>query len=126
MHKPAAANGFSLVEVMVAMIILTVGMLAMAASSGYIAAEINNATWNTQRSMAREQIVEQLKATPFDSVLTTTAPQQVGRYSMTWQVAQIGAALKQVQVVASGPGYRMGRGTRSTVVDTIVVSVVRP
>ena len=126
MNQSAKANGFSLVEVMVAMIVLAVGILAMAASTGYISAEIRNASWNTQRSMAREQIIEQLKATPFDSVLATTAPQIVGRFSMTWQVLPVGATLKQVQLITSGPGYRMGQGTRSTVIDTVVVSMARP
>ena len=85
----ANANGFSLVEVVIATVVLSIGMLAMAASTGYVAAEIRNATMNSQRAAAREQVVEQLRASVFDNVATTTTPLNVGRYRMTWTVTSI-------------------------------------
>ncbi len=124
--KNPNANGFSLIEVTIATVVLALGMLAMAASTGYVAAEIRNATWNTQRSAAREQIVEELRSTPFNNVLTSTAARSIGRYNMTWTVVTVSQHLKRVSVMASGPAYRMGRGPLSIVTDTFVVNVGRP
>jgi prepilin-type N-terminal cleavage/methylation domain-containing protein len=127
MKQPNAnANGFTLVEVMVAVVVLAVGMLAMAASTGYISAEIRSSTWNTQRTMAREQVIEQIRATPFDNISTSGSATVIGRYSMTWVVASVNNNLKTVQVIASGPAYRLGKGAKSTVVDTVAVRVSRP
>ncbi len=122
----ANANGFTLVEVMVATVVLAVGMLAMAASTGYISSEIRNSSWNTQRALAREQVVEQLRATPFDNIVTNSSGAVVGRYSMTWVVASVNTNLKTVRVISSGPAYRVGQGAKSTVVDTVTVQVSRP
>ena len=125
MDGNAKANGFSLVEVVVAMMVLRAGMLAMAGSTGYIAAEIRNATWNTQRAFARNQVVEQLRSIPFDSVMTSSTATPIGRYNMTWVSTSVNNNLKTVQVIASGSAYRKG-ASRTIVVDTLVVNIVRP
>ena len=125
-HANANANGFTLVEVMVAVVVLAVGMLAMAASTGYMSSEIRNASWNTQRTMAREQIIEQLRGTPFDNIATNSTAQAVGRFNMTWTVTSPNNFLKQIVIIASGPAYRIGRGARTNVVDSVFVSVARP
>ena len=120
------ANGFTLVEIMVATVVLAVGMLAMAASTGYISSEIRNASWNTQRVMAREEVIERLRALPFDTVATNATAVAVGRYNMTWTVSSITPNLKGVVVIASGPAYRIGRGARTNVVDSVSVTLLRP
>ena len=125
MEQNGKANGFSLVEVVVAMMVLTVGMLAMAASTGYMSAEIRNATWNTQRAFARNQTIEQLRSIPFDSVVTSSGT--VGNFTMRWVPTTVNNNLKTVVVIASGPGYRMGtRATKQTIVDSVVVNIARP
>ena len=55
-------GGFSLVEVVVAILVLSFGLLAMAASTGYVATQLKSTTWDTQRNLARQQVIEQLKA----------------------------------------------------------------
>jgi len=122
------ANGFTLVEIMVAVVVLAVGMLAMAASTGYISAEVRNSTWSSQRSMAREQVIEILRARPFDNITTNSTAVAIGRYNMTWTVSSVGGSnnLKQLIVIASGPAYRIGRGAKSTVVDSVSVTIARP
>lgn len=127
MQTNAKANGFSLVEVVVAMMVLTVGMLAMAASTGYVSAEIRNSSFKTQRAFARNQAIEQLRSIPFDSVATRSTALPYGRFNMTWTSTSVNANLKTLQVIASGPGYiRARQGTRSTVVDTVLINIVRP
>ena len=125
-NRKANRDGFSLVEMVVAVVVLTFGMLAMAASTGYMAAEIRNANWNTQRTMAREQVIEKLRAVPFDSVLTVSSQQAVGRYNMTWLVTSMGSNLKNVVVIANGPAYRPGKGALAMVTDSVVIRVARP
>jgi prepilin-type N-terminal cleavage/methylation domain-containing protein len=120
------ANGFSLIEIIVAIVVLAVGMLAMAASTGYMSAEIRNSTFNTQRLMAREQIIERLRATPFDNVASSASVTTVGRFDLTWTVTFPNNNLKQVLVIAAGPAYRTGRGPRTNVVDTVLISLSRP
>ena len=123
----AEANGFSLVEVVVAIVVLSVGMLAMAASTGYIAAEVRSSTFNTQRAVARRQVVEQLRAMPFNDISCTTAGSgTVGRYSFQWRATCLNTNLKRVLVIASGPAVFSGRAPRQDLTDTAVVEIARP
>jgi len=121
----ADANGFSLVEVIVAIVVLSVGVLAMAASTGYIASEVRSSTFSTQRAVARRQIIEELRAIPFDSVKNSTSARTVGRYSLQWSVTNVNTNLKSVLVIANGPAAR-GNGGRTMVVDTAFVQIARP
>jgi len=122
----SGANGFSLVEVIVAIVVLSVGMLAMAASTGYIAAEVRSSTFETQRAVARRQVIEELRAIPFDSVKTSLSPRTVGRYQLEWRVASVNTNLKSVLVIANGPAVRRASGGRQTVEDTAFVQIARP
>lgn len=119
-------EGFSLVEIVVAMMILTCGLLAMAASTTYISSQMRSTTFDTQRNLARQQVIEQLKGTFFASVTTNTTGLSVGRYTVTWAVASPNSAMKQVTVITSGPAYRAGAGSRTTVVDTALIDIVSP
>src|SRR5687768_16881514 len=58
-------GGFSLVEVVIAIMVLSFGLLAMAASTGYVASQLRSSVFDTQRNLARQRIVEQLRATVF-------------------------------------------------------------
>jgi prepilin-type N-terminal cleavage/methylation domain-containing protein len=126
MNQKNNANGFSLVEIVVAVMVLSVGMLAMAASTGYVSSQIRNSSFTSQRVAAREQVIEQLRATPFDLVTTQATAQAVGRFNMTWTVTSPNNFMKQIIVIASGPAYRLGSGARTTVVDSVYVTVARP
>ena len=120
-------NGFTLVEIIVAMMVLSVGMLAMAASTGYVSSEIRNANWNTQRTMARARAAEQIQALPFDSV-NTASTQTVGTFgsfTVTYRGTSTNNNLKTVLVIASGPAYRLGKGTRVTITDTVSIQIAR-
>src|SRR5688572_33489061 len=103
-------NGFSLVEILVATVVLTVGLLAMAASTNYVSAQLRSTTFDTHRSAAKEQIVEELRATPFASIQNQVTPRPVGRYSVTWTVAAPTGNVRQVTITTSGPAYRAGQG----------------
>lgn len=127
MMQPQNREGFSLVELVVAMMVLTVGLLAMATSTGYVAARITAATWDTQRSVAREQVVERLRATPFANLGSSTADTTIGRFTMRWREVTPAphANVRRIEVIAVGPAYR-GRAARTVVTDTFVVDFARP
>ena len=119
-------DGFSLVEILIATMVLTVGLLAMAASTAYVATHLKSTTYTTQRTQAKERIVEELRATTYANVATSSTARTVGRFSMTWNVSTSGLA-KRVNLFTSGPAYRGGtRGQRTTVVDTMSFSIVSP
>ena len=119
-------DGFSLVEVIIATMVLSVGLLAMAASTGYVATHLKSTGYTTQRTQAKERIVEELRATTYTNLATNTTARAVGRFSMTWNVSTSGLA-KRVQLYTSGPAYRgNSKGQRTTVVDTMTFVVLSP
>ena len=128
---PSAPDGFSLVEIIAAIMILSFGLLTMAASTTYVTAQLRSASFDTQRNLARQQVMEQLRGTFYDSVNTNTTGLAVGRYRVTWNVTIPSAnnPIKEVRVITRGPAYRPTRtnkAVRSTVTDTAFVEIVRP
>ena len=121
-------GGFSLVEVVVAILVLSFGLLAMAASTGYVATQLRSTTWDTQRNLARQQVIEQLRATVFANVTTNTTGQAIGPYTVRWNVTNVSAAQRRVQLITTGPAYRQSssRRTMSTVVDTATITIASP
>lgn len=121
-------EGFSLVEVIVAMVILTFGMLAMAASTGYVSAQIRSSAFDTKRNIARQQVIEQLRGTFFANISTNSTGLAVGPYTVTWSVVSSTIAVKNLNIITSGPAYGRSSSTAAqlTVVDTARVSIVAP
>src|SRR5207253_859446 len=91
-------EGFSLVEIIVAMVILTFGMLAMAASTGYIAGQLRSSAFDTKRNIARQQVIEQLRGTFFASIATNSTGLGVGPYTVTWTLVTSSAAVKDINI----------------------------
>ena len=119
-------GGFSLVEVIVAMMVLSVGLLAMAASTGYVASQLRGTTFDTERNLARQQVIEQLRSTPFTNVATNSTGVTFGLYRVRWEVTPTSSVQRSVRVITEGPAYRAGRGARTTVTDTAFIMISRP
>lgn len=123
----AVPGGFSLVEIIAAIMILSAGLLAMAASMTFVSAQLRSSAFDTQRNLARQQVIEQLRGTVFSDVTTNSTGVTVGRYTVTWAVTSNAAgALRTVQVFTSGPAYRSGTGARTVVQDTAMFQIVNP
>jgi Tfp pilus assembly protein PilV len=120
-------NGFSLVELIIAMLVLTFGLLGMAATSGYMSLQIRMANLRTERMAAVQEVVEELRATPFDQI--TTRPQSeavtVGSFRVWWIVRPQTQNLLHLDVASEGPGFLTGTGWINDAGDMLVISVAR-
>ncbi len=137
MSPRAPRGGFSIVELLIALVILTVGMLALAAGSGYTTVEVRTSALRTQRNAAISGAIEQLRArafdgTAFDSLksLASTSPLKVGSFDVWYDVVpDISAGVtftRRVTVYTKGPVYRPKTGWTATAVDTFVTDLYRP
>jgi Tfp pilus assembly protein PilV len=120
-------DGFSVIEVLIGLIILTMGVLALASSTGYISTQVRVADLRTERSTAYDAAAEQLRAMDFDSVqdVTYATAQVESRYKVWWTVTSLHWALKDVTLYSEGPGFVGGR-LATDARDTISMRIARP
>lgn len=88
MNNPHNTKGFTLIEVLIAMVILTIGILTL--YSMQIGAIKGNSTANsitTVASIARDQM-EQILAEDFDNVVTTSTGGTAPITSIDWNVSE--------------------------------------
>ena len=95
-------SGFSLVEVIIAIIILAVGVLGLAGSTAYIVRQITFSDLLTERSVAFQTIIDRLQSLPYDSV--QNGDDSVGVFYIRWEVTPDGAQSKVVRLWTRGPG----------------------
>lgn len=119
-------DGFTLIEMMVGLLIFTIGVLALAGSTAFVTLQIGVADLRTERTMARQQVVEQLRSTDFEAVqsVAKASGAVVGDYTVWWDVAELDWALKQVTLYTEGPAFRDSRRTAG-VMDTVNVRIPR-
>jgi prepilin-type N-terminal cleavage/methylation domain-containing protein len=119
-------DGFSLVEVIIAMLVLSFGLLTMAASTGYVYNQLRSTAFDTQRNLARQGAVEQIRGMFWDSIPTTARTMTRGRYTIVYRATLPSTMVKRVTLITVGPGYRSGKAVRQTVADTASFQVVKP
>lgn len=116
-------RGFTIVEVLVAIIILTVGLLALAQGSGTVTTMIGRGKQDTQASLAAQQQLERLRqvansTTPkCTSLASGTQTGPAPGTTTTWTVTTPNADSREVRVVVR---YRISRGSRSDTVRAIL------
>lgn len=103
--------GFGLVEVMIALTILAFGMLAVAGLSLSVGAQTNWSMWQTDQSLAAQQVLERVQRNGYDAVAAGTDTVTVGNrtYYATRSVTTISPLVKEVSVLitpARGGDYR--------------------
>lgn len=99
--------GFSLVEVMIALVILTIGVLGLAATTMYVVRQTTLAEITTERSAAVQSVIEELRATEYDQV--ASGSESVGRFDVSWTVTT-GNRTKLVEIITTGPGLTSASG----------------
>lgn len=121
-----ARAGFSMVEVIIAMVILTIGVLGLAGMTGYIVRTSTLADLMTERAVAFQTVVDRIQSMDYDNV--TTGADSVGVFAVSWTAVDDGAQNKIVTVVTQGPGLD-GSGSApvmgNNVVDSFTFRVLR-
>lgn len=122
-------SGFSLVELVVAVIILAVGVLGLAGTTAFVVRQVAHADVVTERSAAFQTSIENIRATPYASI--APGSRTVGSFNVTWAIVDSTIHTKTVSVVTAGPG--LGRDTEggmprlmTNVYDTFTFLVLRP
>jgi prepilin-type N-terminal cleavage/methylation domain-containing protein len=123
-----ARAGFSLIEVIVAMVVLTVGLLGLAAGTGWMIRTVQFGQIETARSTALQSAVESVRAVPFASM--TSGSETYGDHAVAWTLGGGDQRSRVVQFVISGPGRERisGQGMPTVVpnvVDTFTYRIVR-
>ena len=120
-------DGFTIVEVMIAIVILAVGMLALATTSIFATTQVKLADLKTEQSLAVQEAIEQLRAGPWTSVtsLASGSAIQAGSYDVWWTVTGVAGNpnLRRVDVFTRGPGYIGGQGWTTIDTDTFSVEI---
>jgi prepilin-type N-terminal cleavage/methylation domain-containing protein len=103
-RRPAKARegGFSMIEVVVAMMILTIGVLGLAGTTAYIVRQITLGDLMTERSAAFQTIIDRLQSLPYDQV--TSGNTTVGVFAISWTSTNDGPQNKIVRMITVGPG----------------------
>ena len=128
MHDSAARSGFSLVEVVFAMLIMSVGLLGMAATTTTLVHQTNISALKTRRALAMQQAVERVRAVPYDSI--SSGSDSLGVFNVTWSTTAESDLAKTVRIVTVGPGLVSSPGAphaiQSNVPNTFNYRVLRP
>ena len=103
-------GGFTIVEVLIAIVILAVGMLALATTSIFATTQVKVADLKTEQSLAVQQIVEMLRSRPYANLANRAegSAENVGSYDVWWTVTPTTRFHSRVVLFTKGPGYRSG------------------
>jgi len=116
--------GFSLVEVLVAIVILSIGLLALAQSSGAVTTMIGRSQQDSEAAATAQARIESLRLTANSttpkctSLASGSATGPAAGTTTAWTVSGTGASRTVVVTVT----YRIGggRGTRTETIQTIL------
>ncbi|HUF12907.1 MAG TPA: prepilin-type N-terminal cleavage/methylation domain-containing protein [Longimicrobiales bacterium] len=127
MSHSSGRGGFTIVEVLIAIVILAVGMLALATTSIFATTQVRIADLKTEESLAVQRVIEQLRSVPFDSLRARSEAnaEEVGAFDVWWSLTPQNRYLTRVTLFTRGPGYRTGTGWVPAVLDTFVVEIAK-
>lgn len=123
-------NGFSLIELVMALIVLAFGVLGLATTTLLVTRQLTMASIATGRAAAIQSVIERIRATPFDSL--GSGGDTIGPTVLSWSPTDSTAQSKALQIVSVGPGMTSvspGRPTpmlSDVVADTLMYVVLRP
>jgi type IV pilus assembly protein PilV len=110
-------RGFTIIEVMVAVMILTVGLLALVGTAGLVTRMIGQGQRYTVVSTLANERIETLRSAGCPAV--GTGSETRGGYTINWQVsAGPGLSSRNIEVVVTSS---TGRGSRVDTVQTVQV-----
>ena len=127
-RPPAVRGGFTMVEVMVAMVVLAIGVLGLAGTTAYVVRQITLADIMTERAAAVQTAVERVQASDWEDL--GSGHDSVGIYGVAWSTQLVAAQLKEVTIVTTGPGLESSGANQfpmlaQAVADTFHFRVLR-
>lgn len=121
MHR--SSPGFTLIEVLVALVLLGVGIVALTGSSSLVTRMIGRGKVETQAALAASRRLEILRLEAggthprcTSAAFASGGPVTTGRLTESWTVAPTGSP-RRVRVTVT---YLTVRGSRSAVLETAV------
>jgi prepilin-type N-terminal cleavage/methylation domain-containing protein len=109
-------GGFTITEVLVAVLILSVGMLALVSTAATVTRMIGQGQRFSEASTLAAKRFEILRATDCTAMSSSTATE--GAYSLSWTVADTaGGNAKAVTLTVTSP---TGRGDRTDTFNTTI------
>ncbi len=125
---PRGRAGFSLVEVIVALLVLTIGLLGLAAGTGWMIRTVHFGQVETARSTALQSAVESVRAMPYGSVVDGS--EAFGDHTVAWEVTATGQQSRVVRFIVTGPGRQASAGggmpeVTPNAVDTFTYRLMR-
>lgn len=123
--RVSGRRGFSLVEVVIAIVILAVGILSLGSSTAFIIRQITLGDVMTERAVAFQTVVNRIQSMPYDDV--TTGTMTVGVFVVDWQAGP-GAQSKLVRIRTTGPGMGATTGAPTNnpqLVETFSIRILR-
>ena len=116
-----SASGFTIVEVLVAIVVLSIGLIALVGSSAMVTRMIGRGKVETRVAQAASQRIEMLRLAAYSTSPRCTAPTFANGQSVTpnglteaWTVPVAGR-VRNVRVTVT---YRTVRGTRTDSLQT--------
>lgn len=106
--QAGARAGFTMVEVIIAIIVLAVGVLGMAGTTAYIVRQITLADVMTKRATALQTVIERVQAMPYADV--ASGSDSIGVFAVEWSSTTESVQSKLVTVVTTGPGLTTSSG----------------
>ncbi len=126
-RKLGSSAGFTLIEVMIALVVTSICLLGLASSTVTALQLVKLSDIESERGFARQEMVETVRSTPFDSL--SSHGDSVGVYRVRYWMLNhpTDPDAKRVFVVTRGPGKVRGTlGQYSgTVYDTLTMLVTR-
>lgn len=107
-RSATARAGFTIVEVIIAIVVLAVGVLGMAGTTAYIVRQVTLADITTERATALQTVIDKISAKPFASVASGT--DSVGVFGIRWTTVSESSTSKLVTIVTVGPGLQTSPG----------------
>lgn len=116
-----------MVELVIALIVLTVGLLGMAGTTAWVVRQSTLAQMTSKRTAAVESVVERLRATPYDDL--AAGADTLAGYHLSWTVSS-STRSTEITIFSRGPGLDGRSGgfphLSSSVRDSLVYLVGRP
>lgn len=101
-----AERGFGLVEALVALVVLTVGMLGVAGLSAGVAEQTRRSAWETEQALVAQQLMDSIRRAGYAAATDGADTLAMGgvEWAAAWAVSQASPGLKRVDVDVDGRG----------------------